>query len=239
MALQIFGTDPAAQPKPREANFADDIVGRFRSGHQVDGRPAALSAWRVTTGDPVVAQRVHELLGGDEPQPWEARGEDDLETFTAAEAVDIIIESPKALRQRMILWGRNNKPLMVSDGATIEFPEEQAGEPDPDAHLTFQERKAKARDGFGAEPSIELTFRLADDPDLGLFRFQSGSWSLASDLAYDGTDGKLEAAEGPARARLSLEEVSFTAKSGPRKGQVVRYTKPVIKVLGPVVQAAA
>ena len=108
MALKIFGTDPESQPKPRQ-RFSDDIVGRFRSGHTLNGRPSALDDWRVTTGDPEVASAIYDLLGGDAPQKWDAKGEDDLEVFTASKEVEIILEGEKALRQSMLLWGRNGK----------------------------------------------------------------------------------------------------------------------------------
>ena len=238
MTLRIFGKNPDAQPSARKGNaFRDDVVGRFRSGHQINGRPAALSEWRVTTGDPEVADKIHEILGGDAPQEWEARGEDNLEVFTASGEVEIILEGTKALRQQMVLFSRAGKLIYASDGETITYPEDQKGDPDPDAELAFQERKAKARDGLGAEPQIEVYFRLAEDPDLGIFKFQSGSWSMASDLAYDDTEGNLRDAiadseDGKARATLKIEEVSFVAKNGPRAGQTVRYNKPVLKIKG-------
>lgn len=229
MGLNIFGTDQGA-PAPRK-RFSDDVVGRFRSGYQLNNRPATLTEWRVTTGDPEVADKVFDLLGGDKPQEWEAKGEDNLEVFSASKEVAIILEGPNALRQKMILWGRNGKPIQSGDGQTIDYPEDKVG-PDPDSHLTFAERKAKGREGTGPEPQIEIFFRLADEPDLGIFKFQSGSWSLASDLAYDQTDVALEEVGGPAKATLTLELVSFTAKNGPRAGQLVEYTKPVLKILG-------
>lgn len=231
MALNIFGNDPATAQKPRQ-RFADDIVGRFRSGHQVNRKPQALSEWRVTTGDPEVADAVFDLLGGDQPQEWEAAGEDNLEVFTASKSVAVILDGAKALRQKMILWGRNGKPIQSGDGQTLDD-----GTPDPDAELTFQERKQKARDGIGAEPQIEIFFRLAENPDLGIFKFQTGSWSLASDLAYNGTEDELadlaaDSETGQVKAVLKLEPVEFTAKNGPRAGQTVSYTKPVLKLTG-------
>lgn len=236
MALKIFGDNPATAQKPRQ-RFSDDIVGRFRSGHTLNNRPAALSEWRVTTGDPEVADAIHEILGGDAPQSWDAKGEDNIEVFTASKEVEIILESANALRQKMVLWSRAGKLIQSGDGQTIDYPEDRKGEPDPDAHLSFQERKQKARDGFGAEPQIEVYFRLAEDPDLGIFKFQSGSWSMASDLAYNGTDDELadaiaDSENGKARGVLKLEEVSFVAKNGPRAGQTVSYTKPVLKIKG-------
>lgn len=232
MGLNIWGGDAA--PKAEKSGYQDDVVGRFRGGHQLGKQPVALQEWRVTTGDPEVAAKVHDLLGGDAPQEWDASGEDNLEVFTASPEVEIIIEKASALRQRMVLWSRNGKLIQAGDGQTLDYPEDKKGQPDPDAALTFQERKQKGRDGTGPEPSIELIFRLAEEPDLGLFRYQTGSWSLVSDLAYNGVEDALAEIDGPAKATLALEEVSFVAKNGPRAGQTVNYTKPVLKILGPV-----
>lgn len=82
------------------------------------------------------------------------------------------------------------------------------------------------RDGIGAKPQIEVYFRLASSPDLGVFKFQTGSWSLASDLVHSKTDEELNAIDGPTRAILKLTPVEFTAKNGPRAGQLVSYVKP-------------
>lgn len=212
-----------------------DVVGRFRAGHQIGSHPAALNEWRITTGDPEVASRVHDLLGGESPRTWAAKGEDNLEVFTASSEVAIVIENAKALRERMVLWNRAGKPVYVSDG---EYVLDDAGHPtedkDPDADLSFAERKTKARDGFGAEPDIELYFRLAEDPDLGVFKFKTASWGFASDLAYNGVADALAAAEGATKAILKLEPVSFVAKNGPRKGQTVSYTKSELVLKGAV-----
>lgn len=234
MGLKVWGTDPENQPKPRE-DFSDDLVGRFRSGHQINGQPASLTEWRVTTGDPDVADAIYELLGGQEPQEWDAKGEDNLEVFTSATEVEIILDNPKALKQEMILWTNNGKVAYVTDGEYLAD-----GTPDPDAELSFEERKQKHQLGIGPGPHIQITFKLADDPDLGYFKFTSGSWTLVKDLVYYDVEAALEAIDGPTRALLSLEEVTFTAKSGKRKGKPVSFTKPNLKVLGPVeVKAAA
>lgn len=232
MGLKVWGDDPEAQPKPRQ-RFADDVVGRFRSGYQLNDRPAALTEWRITTGDPEVASTIHELLGGDAPQEWASKGEDNLEVFTASADVEIIIAGPSSLRQRMVLWGRNGKPIYTTDGETKDD-----GSPDPDALLSFQERKQKGRDGTGPTPDVEVYFRLAANPDLGIFKFQTGSWSLVSDLARDGVEAALAEIDGPTLAVIRLEEVSFVAKNGPRAGQTVQYTKPVIEIKGAAPEAA-
>jgi hypothetical protein len=222
MGLKIFGDRPKADPEARQS-FADDVVGRFRSGYQVNDRPASLQAWRVTTGDPAVADEIAAFYGGS-PQEWEAKGEDNIETFTEAATVDVIVER---LDQRLVLWGRNNKPIYSTDGETKDD-----GTPDPDAGLTLAERKQKGRDGIGPVPQIEVLFRLAEKPDLGVFKFVSGSWSFLSDLDYFGVEDSLADADGKATATLGLTEVSFVAKNGPQAGKTVSYTKPVLKITG-------
>jgi hypothetical protein len=236
VSLKIFGKD--GPKKDGGGGFSEDVVGRFRSGHQVESgkgkkKPIALSEWRVTTGDPDVATRVQELLGGDEAAEWDATGEDNLEVFTEAPEVEILLEKASSLRQAMILWGRNGNIIRKSDGETISYPEESKGDPDPQADQSLQERKAAAKEGTGAEPQIEVYFRLAEDPDLGIWKFQSGSWSLVSDLAYNETQEEIEEifADGAdaVRATLRLEEVSFEAKNGPMAGKTVTFTKPVLE----------
>lgn len=232
MALKIFGTDPDDQPKPRQS-FHDDVVGRFRSGYQLNNRPMALTEWRLTTGDPEVADKLHEVLGGDDPQEWDTKGEDNLELFTATGEIEILLEKEKSIRQRMVLWSRNGKLIVDSDGETLSD-----GTPDPDAEMTFAERKVKGREGIGPSPQIEIYFRLAEEPDLGIFKFQTGSWSMAQDMAANDTEGVLaelleDAEDGqPVKAKLKLEHVEFTAKNGPRAGQLVSYTKPVLTLKG-------
>jgi hypothetical protein len=240
MALKIFPTDANGETaKKNKSTFQDDVVGRFRSGYVAGRKPVALQEWRVTTGDPTVADRIVELLGSPEGvKEWDATGEDNLEVFTEAPSVNIIIENEKALRQAMVLYGRDGI-VHISDGETITVPEEKKGQPDPQAGLTFQERKAahRAKELTAAQPRVELWFRLADEPDLGLFKFQSSSWSLVSDLDYNGTEdelAELAAAGTGVRATLALEEVSFVAKNGPMKGKTVAYTKPVVTLKGAV-----
>lgn len=222
MALRLWDNDPDSAPKPRQT---EDVVGRFRSGHQINGRPLALSTWRVTTGDPDVADEVHSMLGGDAPAKWEARGEDDIEVFTAAETVDIIVASPKAVRSEMVLWGRTNKAIRRCDGVRQGEPNDGASCACPHA---FADRKAAAQEGTGCQPSITIWFKLADAPELGVFKFQTGSWSMVKEIGE--AEAKLAEIDGPARAKLTLELVEYTTK----QGRAVSYTKPVLKVISAV-----
>ncbi len=229
MGLKIFGDDPADLPQPR-ANWSDDLVGRFRSGMQVDGEPYPLTEWRLTTGDPDVAAAVHRLFGGVAPATWETSGDDNIEVLTEATDIAIVIESPAALRQRMVMFTEDGKLLGASDG---EFMFDDHGKltktPDADRALGFADRKAKGQAGTGPNPDIDLYFRLADDPDLGIFQLKSNSWRLAKDLIRDGVETKLAKAGNDAKATLSLEQVSFVPR-GEEEDARVTFTATRIKV---------
>ena len=95
-------------------------------------------------------------------------------------------------------------------------------------------RQLVVLDGPGGRPApqIEVYFRLAEEPDLGVFKYQTGSWSMVQDLVRDQTVEALEEIDGPALASLKIEEVSFVAKNGPRAGQTITYKKPVLTVKG-------
>ncbi|WP_431888698.1 hypothetical protein [Nocardiopsis alba] len=233
MALRIFETDPDSAPKERK--FTNDVVGRFRSGRMVGKFPESLEHWRVTTGDPVVADALSKMLGG-HPEEWETGGEDGIEILTNSRKVSIIIDQPTedrpAISAKMILWGANGVKIHECDG--IEFlDDERRGQPCGCPAL-LADRKAAAKAGHGPKPEVSVRFRLFDDPDLGEFRFRSSSWDLVKDLHNIENDLEDAHDDGPARATLSLELVEFVPKGGPMKGRQVSYRKPVIKVHGAI-----
>ncbi|MFD5198832.1 hypothetical protein ACFWM7_01415 [Streptomyces sp. NPDC058375] len=236
----IWETDPDA--KPKERTFSNDYVGRFRSGRLVGKQPESLNEWRVTTGDPIVAAKIAELFGG-EPAAWETDKEDSTEILTDTPSVDIIIENSDALDASMKLFGMSGL-VHHCDGVKFLSPEEEKGDP-CGCPPAFQDRKDRAKSGRGPKPSVDLTFKLADAPELGLFRFNSGSWELVKVLHnviadIDKTGGREYADDDTVtekgvavRATLSIENVSYTTKAG----RDVSYNKPVIKVVG-VAEAA-
>lgn len=221
MAVRIFETDPDSKPKPRR-QFADDYAFRFRSGQQIGGKPVSLSEWRVTTGDPEVAATVAQLYGG-KVEEWETSKEDFLEVLTEANKVQIVIDGPGAIRDRLILWGRNG-PIHECDGVYFLSPEEDAGK-ECGCPSLLAERKAQARSQRGPAPHTSVTFRLADDYDLGLGTFSSTSWDLLTVLHE--VRNELEKVGGEVLCELFLELVSYTTKAG----RAVEYRKPVIKIL--------
>ncbi|HLL34188.1 MAG TPA: hypothetical protein VK545_09915 [Streptomyces sp.] len=237
----IWDADPDAAPK-EAPSYADDIVGRFRSGRLVkSGRtetPESLNEWRVTTGDPTVAKKVAELLGG-EPESWETDREDNIEILTSSRTVQIIIE-PDGVDASFKQFMPGAGLIHHCDGFHYLSPDEDKGKKCPCPSL-IAERKLQATQMRGPKPSVDVTFRMADAPDLGKFRFNSGSWKLVealgplfADLDRYGNAGDEEnGVEGaPVRASLTIENVSYVPKKGPRAGQTVSYNKPVIKVFG-------
>ncbi|WP_069752931.1 hypothetical protein [Streptomyces sp. EN16] len=231
----IWETDPDA--KPRERQFSNDFVGRFRSGRLVGKQPESLNAWRVTTGDPVVADKVAELFGG-EVGEWETTKEDHLEVLTDAATVRIIIENSDALDASMKLFGMSGL-VHHCDGVKYLSPDEDKGE-SCGCPAAFQDRKDRAKSGRGPKPSVDLTFTLADAPELGKFRFNSGSWELVKTLHnviadIDNAGGREYADDDtvtekgvPVVATLTIENVSYTTKAG----RDVSYNRPVVSVTG-------
>jgi hypothetical protein len=218
---RIWDTDPDS--KPRERQFKDDFVGRFRSGRLSGNRPQALNEWRVTTGDPVVAEEIARLMGGT-AEEWETDKEDNLEVLTDSASVEIIIESSDKIDASMKLFGMTGL-VHHCDGVEFLSPDEDKGQPCGCPPL-LQDRKDKAKSGRGPKPSIDVSFRLAANPELGLFRFNSGAWELVKVLHHILAD--VDAYDGPVRATLAIERVEYTTQAG----RDVAYNKPVIKVLG-------
>jgi hypothetical protein len=219
--IRILSVDPDACPS--------DIVGRFRSGTQVNSRPLALDEWRVTTGDPEVADAIIAHFGSkntDGAQTWATENEDNLEVFTTSTSVDVILDGPSAVQTAMALWGRNGL-IHKCDGETITSGD-QSGQPCPQAGKTVAERMDAAKAGYGCAPSIQVYFRLAAEADLGRFSFSSGSWIVAGEI--DGAAKALAAIDGPTLGTLALEVVDYHTAAG----RHVRYTKPVLTITGPI-----
>ncbi|MFI7096402.1 recombination directionality factor [Streptomyces lydicus] len=235
---RIWETDPEAAPKERPT-FSSDIVGRFRSGRLVGKQPEALNEWRVTTGDPTTAARVAELMGGS-PEEWETDKEDSIEVLTDSASVEIIIENSSKIDASMKLFGMSGL-VHHCDGVEYLSPDEDKGQK-CGCPPAFQDRKDRAKSGRGPKPSVDIQFKLADAPDLGIFRFNSGSWELVKILHtiiadVDEVGGADDEGKGgkPVRATLSIENVSYTTKAG----RDVSYNKPVVKVTGLAAEAAA
>jgi len=207
---------------------SDDVVGRFRSGYQTtSGRPVGLDNFRVTTGDPTVAEAIMELMGADDSgvSEWDTSTEETLQVFTQTSEVPIIVE-PKGVRATLVLWSRSGKKIVETDGEYIIEDGELTDRLWDGRDKTLPELKNDARDGVGPAPSLQVYFRLASNPDLGKFKFFSGSWTAID--GFNVAEDRIAEIGGPANATLKLERVEFTNK----QGENVSFVKPVIKVHG-------
>lgn len=223
-----------AEETPTEQS---DVVGRFRAGYQIDGEPASLSAFRVTTGDPKLAVAIAKALKVDKDktgedatkdgvQEWDASGEDYLEVFTLADSVNIILEGAGSYRSQLVRRTRDGDFMYATDGEIItavgeDYEDEfEVGNPDPQAGQDLTTRVAKAKKGLGSSPDIRIKFTLADHPEWGTFEYRTGGWSLVR----NSPEGKLSRlGEGAIKAVLRLVTV---------EGKKFTYTKPEVLVRG-------
>jgi hypothetical protein len=219
MALRIFETDPEAKPTPR-VTFDDGTIGKLHSGKVVGTRPVALEAWRFSTGEHNVASALAELFAS-QVEDTGSDKENYLAIDTEAESVAVILAGPSALSSDMKQW-INGKLVHHCDGVDFLSPAEDAGRPCGCPQF-FKDRKEAAKNYRGPSPSIKVIFRLADDPELGTFAFQTGSWTLAEVLWQ--YEDALSQIDGEIAADLRLELVEYTTK----QGRAVRYRKPVLE----------
>lgn len=195
----------------------DDIVGNLRSGLQIDGKPVALQEWRVTTGDPEVAQVISDLYGG-KVENWETKSEQNLQVLTEAASIHVQLLT---IQSNFALWGRANTPIRVCDGMNQRDDSSSPCVCPSD----IKEHKEAARAGTACQPNIRATLRLTDNPDLGIFRYSSGSWQLAKEIGA--IEIEVNESDEPREATLGLELVEWTTKTGQNRA----FTKPVIKLL--------
>lgn len=226
----IWAGDEDNKPKERQT-YSDDTVGRLHSGYMDEtGKkptPVALSEWRFSTGDKTVADAVAQLFGGTPAENDESTSENFIDVFTDAAKVPVIIEAD-GIHWDMKQW-INGKLVHHCDGFEFVSPEEKAGQPCGCPTL-FDERKQAAKDYQGPNPSITVTFRLADDPELGKFKYQTGAWTLMKVL-HEAEDGVERIGKGGSVfGNLELEYVEYTPKKGPMRNKLVSYTKPNINI---------
>jgi hypothetical protein len=223
MALRIFETDPDA--KPKRISFDDGTVGKIHSGKMVGKAPVSLDHWEFSTGDADVSNALAELFHA----PVIDTGSD-AENFlriedTGTDTVEIILAGPSAVQADMKQW-INGKLFHHCDGVVyLSAPPDNSAEAGDvcGCPRLFKDRKDAAKSMRGPSPSIKILFRLAADPDLGLFAFATSSWTLA-EVLYQYEDA-LESIAGPAVADLKLELVEYTTK----QGRNVSYRKPVLE----------
>lgn len=214
-----------------ESSESSDVVGRFRSGYQIDGTPASLTAFRITTGEEKLAKAIAKAFGidkdkADGPQEWEANGEDYIEVFTTTSSVNIILENAGAYKATLVRRAGDGEFMYATDGEVItavgeEYEDEyEVGDPDPQLDQDLDTRKAKAKKKLGSSPDIRVRFTIEGHEDWGTFEFRSGGWSLV----HNDPEPKLRRLpEGPIKATLKLTTV---------EGKKFTWTKPELLVRG-------
>lgn len=226
MPISIFTPEAEASA----TGSSDDVVGRFRAGYQVNGRPMGLDKFRLTTGDPEVADKALALLGDDDGSgvsEWETKTEENLQIFTEADLVPIILDSKGAVRSSLVLWGRKGM-LYETDGTFLIKDGELTDEEAPCAGWDIKRLKSEASNGMGPDPSIRVFFRLAADPELGRLKFFSSSWTALDEFAE--AEALVEDLGFPCSADLWLERVEFTTKEGEDRSFVKPRITNIVKM---------
>jgi hypothetical protein len=231
----IWAGDEDNKPKKRET-YSDDTVGRFASGTQEwDEKskkmiPVALSEWKVSTGEKTVADAVAQLFGGTPVENEESPSEHFIDVLTTSAKVPVIIEQGGVDWDMKLWWNKKLKHHCDGFDFLSHNDEEMIGQPCGCPTL-FGDRKAAANEGDAPNPNQWVLFRLADDPELGTFRFNTGSWTLFKVIHEAQDDVERIGQGGPVLANLELELVEYTAKKGKMRGQLVSYMKPAINVV--------
>lgn len=226
--ISLFDDEQRTQPSNP---YRDDVVGKLSAGYQNNGRPVSLDEWRFVSDDAEVAQTIADLYGGEVQEITKTKKNGDVvveyEVFTKAKSLNIIIDSPEAVSAEFVHWA-NGEMIGRGDGITMED-----GTADPGAHLPEAERKDKAKKGLVPAPETTVYFRLADNEDLGVFRYvKSQAWGFERQLARNGFYDSLDDAEGPIKAKIGRNPVSFVAKTGPMAGKTVSYTETTLEYKG-------
>ncbi|MFC9489262.1 hypothetical protein ACFTZM_24645 [Streptomyces hydrogenans] len=205
----------------RPRGSASEPVGRFHVARQQDGRPIAVSAWRVTTEDHSIADAVGGLYGG-APQMSDAGDEHVVEVLTRRDHIPVLLGGREAVSLRMVMRGAG-ETFHVCDGTRSLEPAGARGSL-CGCPASLADRKAVARAGRGPTPEVRVDFRLADLPELGVFSLVSTSWELAAELPA--LAAALDAAAVPAVGALRYGLVEFTTRSG----IAVSYRRPIVGV---------
>lgn len=211
--------------------YRDDVVGKLSAGYVNNGRPVSLDEWRFVSDDEIVAQKVADLYGGEVQEITKEKKNGDkvveYEVFTQAKDLDIVIDGVDAVSSEFMWWA-NGELLGRGDGVKMED-----GSDDPGYGLELAERKDKSKKGLVPAPETTVYFRLADDPDLGVFRYaKSQAWALERNLQRNGFYDELDDAEGAIKARIGRNPVSFIAKNGKMAGKTVSYTETTLEYKG-------
>ncbi|WP_052844996.1 hypothetical protein [Streptomyces sp. NRRL S-31] len=216
----------------REEKFKrPEYAFQFRTGMQnARKKPVSLAKFRVLAAGEETAKGIAELMGGTPSEKFPEK-DHNFEILTDASSVEIVISGADAIEDKFMQWGPNGLPIHECDGRLSLMPDDK-GEP-CGCTGTLKERKAKSRAGKGAGPNIIVSFRLAGlGYELGMGRWIATSWQFA-ETVHDVKDA-LDDVDGEALCRLEIVQEEFELD-----GELIKYKKPVITVLGSYSDAIA
>jgi hypothetical protein len=196
----------------------DDFVGTIKTGEQINGRPVALSEFRVVSDDPNVCKALAEKFNGEVSTFQSMNGAEKHQVHNLGETIDIVLLT---IKSRFALKDNNNQVIRSCSGEQ-QYDEKKSSCVCPS---DVREMKQKAD---SCKPDIFAVCRFKGLEELGKFRFYSGSWNLAEQV--NAVEQDLEAAGGEADAEFSIVQVSYQTKQGQNRS----FSKPSIKVLAPV-----
>lgn len=196
--MPMFKDFPQAQNTP-----SSDVVGTIRTG-KMDARsntPFSLDHFRFTADHSDITKKLSELYGGN-PGEWETSKPDKYELLS--ETNSLLVEV-RHFDSEFILWGAN-KPIRVCDG---QNQKDDDGDP-CECPGDYWEHRDMAAKGKACKPNVSSKLILVDAPELGMFKFQSGSWLLASDV--EEIEAYLADADNGSRMEFSIE--TYETKQG-------------------------
>lgn len=229
MDQSIFA-DP--EREAREAEYQrPEYAFQLRTGMQVNRKPVSLAKWRVLAAGEDTAQGIAELLGGAPVHEFPEK-EHDFEIRTESEKLEIVLSGADAIVDKFTQWGTNGQPIHECDGV-LSLMKDDKGEP-CGCSGTLKERKKKSRAGKAPGPNVMVSFRLAGHGyELGMGLWRATSWQFA-ETVFD-VKNKLDAVGGEALAELEIVQCEFMDGDG----ELVKFKKPVITVIGSYSDAVA
>ena len=184
--------------------FDDGCVGQIRIGGAKNGVPFTTETIRITADESKTLAKLAKKLGGD-PVEWETNKSDRFEILTDNNSVEVECYEWDAAFER---W-HEKKRVNHCDGK-----QQFNGEP-CECPFSIDEKKEAAKQGKACKPKFKAKVGFADDPELGKFRFESGSWNLLK------KSNVIEEHIADGHAPIEIAIGDFTNK----KGQLVRFPK--------------
>ncbi|MGW1615397.1 recombination directionality factor [Streptomyces sp. NPDC002285] len=177
-----------------------DYAGSLLFGHRRDNRPEPLDRWRLVSNDKSIRDRLGQVL--------------------EASCVQVLLDGADSIRLEMVQWGETGV-VHHCDGLRYLSPVERVGDP-CGCPPGINERKSCAAIGLGPQPSVRLTFRIAEFPEAGTFVFKSSSWVFLRAAAS--LKSRLGGSVGETLCDLTIEVVDLKASGG----AVLTYFQPMI-----------